>query len=508
MATNTSNWADFISLSGADPINMEALTSLQEKAPNIVAYALPAVFLLTIIEFVFSHSGEHKTYERKETLGSLLVGLGNLAVNILMKTVLIYGAVWIYNLLPWRMEMNWWTLIPCFILYDCCSYWSHRISHFNRFFWATHVVHHSAEHYNLTVAFRQSWVQHFKTVFFIPLAMLGFHPVIFLVASQLSTLYQFWVHTEAIGKLTPFIEKYFGTPSNHRVHHGSQEKYLDKNFGATFMIWDHLFGTFQYEEEKPVYGLTTPLKNKTNPFVLNFHEYRDMMEDVRKSDGIRECLFFIFASPGKIYRHKLKRNPQQLPERESNGHAKTTAIILMIMLFLNQVLHAQPIREIQPSPPTEGKNLPTPVGKNLLFFLQRTPDANTVIYELNYKADGTLNPETPVKGSWIRYEEQGKVKELTTIENKFAYGLKCKALGNDQYEIRLVAYKKMPMYLLKSEKDNKYHIYIKDEGKNLLLKRVFVKVNGGSFWFPKVTYIDLITANSETGMEILKRINI
>lgn len=508
MATNTSNWADFISLSGADPINMEALTSLQEKAPNIVAYALPAVFLLTIIEFVFSHSGEHKTYERKETLGSLLVGLGNLAVNILMKAVLIYGAVWIYNLLPWRMEMNWWTLIPCFILYDCCSYWSHRISHFNRFFWATHVVHHSAEHYNLTVAFRQSWVQHFKTVFFIPLAMLGFHPVIFLVASQLSTLYQFWVHTEAIGKLTPFIEKYFGTPSNHRVHHGSQEKYLDKNFGATFMIWDHLFGTFQYEEEKPVYGLTTPLKNKTNPFVLNFHEYRDMMEDVRKSDGIRECLFFIFASPGKIYRHKLKRNPQQMPERESNGHAKTTAIILMIMLFLNQVLHAQPIREIQPSPPTEGKNLPTPVGKNLLFFLQRTPDANTVIYELNYKADGTLNPETPVKGSWIRYEEQGKVKELTTIENKFAYGLKCKALGNDQYEIRLVAYKKMPMYLLKSEKDNKYHIYIKDEGKNLLLKRVFVKVNGGSFWFPKVTYIDLITANSETGMEILKRINI
>ena len=508
MATNTSNWADFISLSGADPINMEALTSLQEKAPNIVAYALPAVFLLTIIEFVFAHSGEHKTYERKETLGSLLVGLGNLAVNILMKTVLIYGAVWIYNLLPWRMEMNWWTLIPCFILYDCCSYWSHRISHFNRFFWATHVVHHSAEHYNLTVAFRQSWVQHFKTVFFIPLAMLGFHPVIFLVASQLSTLYQFWVHTEAIGKLTPFIEKYFGTPSNHRVHHGSQEKYLDKNFGATFMIWDHLFGTFQYEEEKPVYGLTTPLKNKTNPFVLNFHEYRDMMEDVRKSDGIRECLFFIFASPGKIYRHKLKRNPQQMPERESNGHAKTTAIILMIMLFLNQVLHAQPIREIQPSPPTEGKNLPTPVGKNLLFFLQRTPDANTVIYELNYKADGTLNPETPVKGSWIRYEEQGKVKELTTIENKFAYGLKCKALGNDQYEIRLVAYKKMPMYLLKSEKDNKYHIYIKDEGKNLLLKRVFVKVNGGSFWFPKVTYIDLITANSETGMEILKRINI
>ncbi|SHE85804.1 DUF4833 domain-containing protein [Pedobacter caeni] len=500
MATITSTWPDISSLFGAARINISDIYHIQAKAPNIVAYALPAVFLLTTIEFVVSYFGEHKTYERKETIGSLLVGLGNLAVNIAMKAVLIYGAIWIYNLLPWRMEMNWWTLIPCFILYDCCSYWSHRISHFNRFFWATHVVHHSAEHYNLTVAFRQSWVQHFKTVFFIPVAMMGFHPVIFLVASQLSTLYQFWVHTEAIGKLHPFIEKYFGTPSNHRVHHGSQEKYLDKNFGATFMIWDQMFGTFQYEEEQPIYGLTTPLENKTNPFVLNFHEYRDMLEDVRSSDGIRECLFFIFASPGKVYRHKLQRDSQKNLEKDRNNHAKTTAIVLMIMLLLNQVISAQPIVA---NPP-----LPTPTGKNLLFFLQRTPDTNTVIYELNFKDDGTLDPEAPVKGSWIRYEEQAQLKELTTIEKNFAYGVKCKALGNDQYEIRLMAYKKMPLYLLKSDQDNKYHIYIKDEGKHLLLKRVFVKVNGGSFWFPKVTYIDLITANSESGKEILKRINI
>ncbi len=491
-------WQSFSSLFGAKEVALSSVYQLQKDAPNLVAYTLPLVFLLTIIEFLVSHYGEHKTYERKETFGSLLIGMGNLTVNLLLKTALVCGAIWIYNQLPWRIELNWWTLIICFICYDFCSYWSHRISHYNRFFWATHVVHHSAEHYNLTVAFRQSWVQHFKTVFFIPVALMGFHPVVFLIASQLSTLYQFWVHTEAIGKLHPFIEKYFGTPSNHRVHHGSQDKYLDKNFGATFMIWDHLFGSFQYEEEQPIYGLTTPVENKTNPFVLNFHEYRDMLHDVKQSDGLKEMLFFIFASPAKIYRHKLNK-AEKAVKTKPMGKWIVKIAVFAIMLLLSQLLFAQE-RTVTP--------LPTPKSKDLLFFLQRTPDANTVIYELNYKSDGVIDSQSPIKGSWIRYEENGKTKALTGIEKKFAYGVKCKALGNDVYEIRLAAYQKMPMYLLKSETDQQYRMYIKDEGKNLLLKRVFVKINGGSFWFPKVQYIDLFTTNSDTGKEILKRINI
>jgi len=504
-----SYWQNFISIFGAARIPINDIHQLEKSAPDLLVYALPLVFFCTALECGFSHLSEHKSYEKKETVGSVFIGLGNLVVNILMKAVLLYGAVWIYNILPWRMSLNWWTLIPCFIIYDCCSYWSHRISHFNRFFWATHVVHHSAEHYNLTVAFRQSWVQHFKTVFFIPVALIGFNPVIFFVASQLSTLYQFWVHTETIGKLHPFIERYFGTPSNHRVHHGSQEKYLDKNFGATFMIWDHLFGTFQYEEEQPIYGLTTPVENKTNPFILNFHEYRDMIKDVKQSDGIREMLFFIFASPGKIYRHKLAHTEKK--EVSSSSSAKNTlkfaGILLMIILLLSESFHvfSQPLKKAYEQ---ETSGLPTPKGENLLFFLQRNPDANTVIYELNFKSDGVLDRENPVKGSWIRYTEQIKYKELTGIERRFAYGVKCKALPNDEYEIRLVAYKKMPLYLKRSEIDNKYKIYIKDEGKDLLLKRVFVRVNGGSFWFPKVEYIDLITVNSASGMEFLKRIEI
>lgn len=491
-------WQAIVAIFGAKQVALADVYQLQKDAPNLLIYTLPLVFIFTLVEFVAAYYGEHKTYERKETIGSLLIGLGNLMVNLFMKTALICTAIWIYNLLPWRMELNWWTLIVCFICYDFCSYWSHRISHYNRFFWATHVVHHSAEHYNLTVAFRQSWVQHFKTIFFIPVALMGFHPVIFFVANQLSTLYQFWVHTEAIGKLHPLIEKYFGTPSNHRVHHGSQEKYLDKNFGATFMIWDHIFGSFQYEEEQPVYGLTTPPTNKTNPFVLNFHEYKDMLYDVKHSDGIKEMLFFIFASPGKIYRHKLNRPKKDVRTTRSYRLALGT-LIISLLLMIGHVLFAQ-----EQSVPI----LPIPKSKHLLFFLQRTPDANTVIYELNYKSEGVIDNEAPIKGSWIRYEEHGKTKALTGIEKKFAYGVKCKPLGNGEYEVRLAAYQKMPMYLLKSETDQKYNMYIKDEGKNLLLKRVFVKVNGGSFWFPKVQYIDLFTTHSETGKEVLKRINL
>ncbi|MDR6782984.1 sterol desaturase/sphingolipid hydroxylase (fatty acid hydroxylase superfamily) [Pedobacter africanus] len=288
----------------APQIDFTEISSLEKKAPDLVVYVLPIVIMITIIELLGSYFLERKNYESKETIGSLLVGAGNLMINLAMKTVMLYGTVWLYNVLPYRMALNWWTLIPCFIIYDFCSYWTHRISHFCRFFWASHVVHHSADHYNLTVNFRQSWFQYTKVIFFIPLLLTGVHPVIFFVANQLSLLYQFWVHTEVIGKLNPFIEKYLGTPSNHRVHHGSQEKYLDKNFGAVFMVWDHLFKTFQYETERPIYGITSSLKSKIDPLYLNTHEFQDIVADVRQSKSFGSKLYYIFASPDRIAKRK------------------------------------------------------------------------------------------------------------------------------------------------------------------------------------------------------------
>lgn len=490
------NWQDLGAVFGAQKLEIDELYHMQSNVPNLMVYALPLVVVFTILEFVLSKIFKHEDFQAQELKGSLFVGLGNLIVNLLLKSALLLAAVWLYNLLPWRMHFSWLSLIPCFIIYDFCSYWSHRISHFNRFFWASHVVHHSAEHYNLTVAFRQSWVQHVKIVFFIPVALCGFHPIIFLLASQLSTLYQFWVHTETIGKLHPFIEKYLGTPSNHRVHHGSQEKYIDKNFGATFMIWDHWFGTFQYEEEKPKYGLTTPLTEKGNPFVLNFHEYQDIVKDIRQSSSLREMLFFLFASPSKIYRYKSS-GARRLNHKKQKLNYLYITIAVLALLLIGQCAFAQ-----------DGLSLPEPKLKNLLFFLQRTPDANTVVYQLNYDRYGELDTKVPIKASWIRYEENGICKDLTAVEKKLAYGVQCKYIGNDAYEVRLVSYKKFPMYLLKSKEDQQHKLYIKEEGKDLLLKRVFVKVERNSFMFPKVQYIDLFTIDSDNGHEILKRINI
>ncbi len=294
---------------GASPILYEEITNLEKNSPQIIVYAIPFMAFFTLLEIWYSWYVENKNYRLKESIGSVLVGFGNLGVNLLFKIVLLYGAVWIYNLVPWRLSLNWWTLIPCYIIFDFLSYWSHRISHFNRFFWATHVIHHSAENYNLTVSFRLSWVQNLKVIFFLPVAFMGFHPVIFFVTSQVAVLFQFWVHTEYIHKLHPVIEYIFATPSNHRVHHGSQEKYLDKNFAATFIIWDRIFGTYHHEDEKPDYGLTNKIGDRLDPIYLNFHEFVDMVNDVRKAKGFREKLFYAFASPARIHQRKNGKFP-------------------------------------------------------------------------------------------------------------------------------------------------------------------------------------------------------
>jgi len=298
---------DLCSLFGANPIPLQDAILLGENTPDIIVWAAPAMFIFVLIEYIISHVQQHKFYDNKETIGSILVGLGNVGVGALLKLSLFYGMIWVYNQIPWRMELVWWTFIPCYIIFDLCSYWAHRVSHHQRFWWATHVSHHSGEHYNLTVSFRLRWVQYIKLIFFLPVSLIGFHPVIIFVTNQIAVLFQFWVHTEYIRKLHPAVEYIFATPSNHRVHHGSQEKYINKNFGATFIFWDRIFGTYQPEEEQAIYGITSNIENKANPFHINFHEYVDMYKDVRRAKTLREKIFYIFGDPVHIAEMKKKR---------------------------------------------------------------------------------------------------------------------------------------------------------------------------------------------------------
>lgn len=292
--------SQFLNLFGADPSSLPYnLGVLKENTPPIIAFAVPLMVFITAIEIFISFRQEKKYYETKETIGSVLVGVGNLILSLFINMGLIFFVVWIWKLVPWRMELNWWTFIPCYIIFDFCSYWAHRLSHENRFLWATHIAHHSGEKYNLAVSFRLSWVQHLKTPFFIPAMLCGFHPYVFFVSSQVAVLFQFWVHTEYIKKL-PIIDYIFAAPSNHRVHHGTQEQYIDKNYGATLIIWDRIFKTYEPEGEKVTYGLTTNITNKANPFYINFHEYFDMYNDVKGAKGFKQKMYMLFGSPYKI----------------------------------------------------------------------------------------------------------------------------------------------------------------------------------------------------------------
>jgi len=289
---------------GAPKISFESVDELSRSAPDIIVWAAPIMFFFVLIEWLFARHHHHGHYDKKETQGSILVGIGNVIISTAIKMVLFSAIILIYNLVPWRMSFNWWTWLPCYILYDFCSYWAHRVSHEQRFWWATHVVHHSGEKYNLTVSFRLSWVQHIKIVFFLPVAFLGFHPIIFFIVNQVAVLFQFWVHTEYIKKLHPIIEFILATPSNHRVHHGRQEKYINKNYAPTFIFWDRLLGTYQREEEKVEYGITTNIEHKANPLHINFHEFADIWADVKSTRSWRKKMFFVFGNPIAVAEYK------------------------------------------------------------------------------------------------------------------------------------------------------------------------------------------------------------
>lgn len=268
---------------------------LQLDFNSIIWIAAPVMFTMVGLEYYFSRKRTSKTtYNKKDSLASAAIGFGNLFVNALTKTAVFYVVVIFYNLTPWSIPHTWWSYILCLILLDFARYWAHRVAHFQRFWWSTHVVHHSSVHYNLSVSFRLSWTQNLKLLFFLPVIMMSFDPWVFIIVHQGAILYQFWIHTEFIRKLPKPIEFIFTTPSHHRVHHAVNDKYIDKNFGSTFIIWDRIFGTFQPEEEQAIYGITKPV-NTYNPIVLVFHAWGDLFKDIwirpRKSFQI------LFGSP-------------------------------------------------------------------------------------------------------------------------------------------------------------------------------------------------------------------
>lgn len=284
---------------------------------NIIELAAIPMILLVILEWVLTVIQKKDYYNRLDTVSATFIGLVNVGISALLKIGIFATMLFFYNVVPWSIPREWWAYILCIITIDFFRYWSHRLTHVNRFWWATHVTHHNSEKYNLSVAFRLGWTQHIKFIFFIPIVLMGFDPVLFFICHQIEVLYQFWIHTEYIRKLPAPIEYIFVTPSHHRVHHSTNDKYLDKNFGSTFIIWDRLFGTFEAEEEQTLYGITVPIKSY-NPITLNFHEWKDISSDVIKSRSLKEAYAMLFTSPSKLEAVKTEFNSIYFKENQKD----------------------------------------------------------------------------------------------------------------------------------------------------------------------------------------------
>lgn len=239
---------------------------------NYIALAIPFFLVLIGFEVWFARHERKEYYRFSDAINDLSCGVAQQVVGVFSKVAIVAGYIWIYeNFALWEISSTSITAwIALLFGVDFCYYWFHRASHRMNAPWAAHIVHHQSEEFNLAVALRQGTFQSwFSWIFYLPLALIGFPPLMFLTMSAFDTLYQFWIHTRAIDKLGP-LEWVMNTPSHHRVHHGRNPRYLDKNYAGIFIIWDRLFRTFEPETEPVVYGVTEPL-NSWNPIWANFH---------------------------------------------------------------------------------------------------------------------------------------------------------------------------------------------------------------------------------------------
>lgn len=251
-------------------------------AINYIQLAIPFFFLSIILEALYSALARKKWYDLHDALANIGCGSVEQVMELVYKTLIFGVYVWIFE--NWRLhtlpKSAIWVWVLCFILVDLGYYWFHRASHRIHLIWAGHGPHHQSEEYNLSVALRQGVVERSWSWFFwLPLALLGFDPLMYVACVQLNNIYQFFIHTKAIKSLGP-LEWLMNTPSHHRVHHGKNPAYIDKNYGGMFIIWDRLFGTFEPEVEEPVYGTVSPLRS-WNPFWANAVFYADMAKYMR-----------------------------------------------------------------------------------------------------------------------------------------------------------------------------------------------------------------------------------
>lgn len=305
-------------------LTIAELVELFENSELISAIGVIFLINMTLVvcEALFDYFGKKKR-RWMDTLANVVIFIvGQIIEKFATSTISFLALAGVYYFVPWEIPVNWWTFVLALVAADFTYYWMHRIEHEHRILWALHSVHHSSEDYNLSISLRLSIFEGFiEWIFLVPMILIGFDPFITVVALIFVVQYQTWIHTEKIGSLG-LLDKIFNTPSAHRVHHGSNRKYLDKNYGGVLLIWDHLFGTYQSEEEKVVYGLTRNI-HTNNPLKINTVEFENIWAEVKRCRSIKDALRIIFGN--LIWKPKyFKQNHDAKEGRSLKSKEKTT----------------------------------------------------------------------------------------------------------------------------------------------------------------------------------------
>lgn len=281
---------------------MEPMLGPEIDWKQVVLMGMTPLFVIGFaIEWqVMRGRGRREQFYWKDILANLSLGAAYQVFELIAHTLVTAAAVaWFWQHRLFEVPVNAWTILPIFIGVEFCYYWFHRSSHRVRWFWSAHVVHHSGERMNMTTAMRQSLLYSVTGwwLFFMPLVLLGVSPAVVFLLYACNLSYQFFIHTESVGRLHPWIEWWFDTPSNHRVHHGRNPQYIDKNYGGVLIVFDRWFGTYEEEQEKVEYGIATRQPRSYNFLVLNFHEFADMWRDVFHAGSLSQRLAHLWMPP-------------------------------------------------------------------------------------------------------------------------------------------------------------------------------------------------------------------
>jgi sterol desaturase/sphingolipid hydroxylase (fatty acid hydroxylase superfamily) len=263
---------------------------------DLTVLAIPVFLGLLVLEFALGRAWGRDIQDARDTATSLAMGVGSLVIGAAWKLVEVGLFVAVHQYALFDLGRGPWAWLGAIVGVDLAYYWFHRLHHEVRVLWASHVPHHSSQRYNLATALRQAWTPFTALPFYLPLAWLGFEPVLIGAAHGINLLYQFWIHTELIDRLGP-LEWVLNTPSHHRVHHGANVQYLDRNYAGILIVWDRLFGSFEPERERARYGLTKNIAS-FSPFYVAFHEWIALFRDAFSAGSLRDAAGFLLRPPG------------------------------------------------------------------------------------------------------------------------------------------------------------------------------------------------------------------